>query len=117
MATSGRHPLACDVHHSTARLISWNMHAEASRQRGKTVLVVDDHETDAADDRAHARGGRLHRRTAKNGVEALDRLARESDEIDIVLSRRHDARMNGIDLSYQIREQYPRCRSPSCRAT
>jgi two-component system, cell cycle sensor histidine kinase and response regulator CckA len=46
-------------------------------------------------------------RTATNGVEALDRLSRESGEIDIVLSDVTMPQMGGIDLSYKIREQYP----------
>ena len=37
----------------------------------------------------------------------MDRLARESDEIDIGLSDVTMPEMGGIDLTYQIREQYP----------
>ena len=46
-------------------------------------------------------------RTATNGAEALDRLDKESDEIDIVLSDVTMPGMNGIDLSYHIRERFP----------
>ena len=46
-------------------------------------------------------------RTESNAHDALDRLARESDEIDIVLSDVTMPGMNGIDLSYKIRESYP----------
>jgi two-component system response regulator YesN len=46
-------------------------------------------------------------RTASSADDALDRLSRESDEIDIVLSDVTMPGMNGIDLSYKIRENYP----------
>jgi len=74
---------------------------------GKTVLVVDDHETTRQTIARMLEAGGFTVRTATNGVEALERLARESDEIDIVLSDVTMPEMGGIDLSYQIREQYP----------
>jgi len=74
---------------------------------GKTVLVVDDHETTRQTISRMLEAGGFTVRTATNGVEALDRLAREGTEIDIVLSDVTMPEMGGIDLSYQIREQYP----------
>ena len=46
-------------------------------------------------------------RQASSGTEALQRLATERDEIDLVLSDVTMPGMSGIDLSYQIRERYP----------
>ena len=46
-------------------------------------------------------------RTASSAADALERLERERDEIDIVLSDVTMPGMNGIDLSYKIRETYP----------
>jgi two-component system cell cycle sensor histidine kinase/response regulator CckA len=74
---------------------------------GKTVLVVDDHETTRQTILRMLEAGGFTVRTATNGVEALDRLSREGGEIDIVLSDVTMPEMGGIDLSYQIREQYP----------
>jgi two-component system cell cycle sensor histidine kinase/response regulator CckA len=74
---------------------------------GKTVLVVDDHDTTRQTITRMLEAGGFTVRTAKNGIEALDRLARESGEIDLVLSDVTMPAMGGIDLSYQIREQYP----------
>ena len=74
---------------------------------GKTVLVVDDHDSTRQTITRMLEAGGFSVRTATNGVEALDRLARESNEIDIVLSDVTMPEMGGIDLSYQIREQYP----------
>ena len=51
--------------------------------------------------------GGFNVRIATNGVEALDTLAKDGDAIDIVLSDVTMPQMGGIDLSYQIREQYP----------
>ena len=75
---------------------------------GKTVLVVDDHEPTRQTIARMLEAGGFTVRTAENGIDALDRLSRESDEIDIVLSDVTMPGMNGIDLSYQIRETYPR---------
>src|SRR5262249_61642291 len=51
--------------------------------------------------------GCLHVRTASNGPQALEMLAAQRDEIDLVLSDVTMPGMTGIDLSYQIRDQYP----------
>jgi two-component system, cell cycle sensor histidine kinase and response regulator CckA len=75
---------------------------------GKTVLVVDDHESTRQTIARMLEAGGFTVRTAKNAAEALERLSRESDEIDIVLSDVTMPGMSGIDLSYQIRETYPR---------
>src|SRR5512142_919191 len=53
---------------------------------GKTILVVDDHDSTRQTISRMLEAGGFTVRTATNGVEALDRLAKESDEIDIVLS-------------------------------
>jgi len=74
---------------------------------GKTVLVVDDHDTTRQTITRMLEAGGFTVRQASNGVEALDRLSRESGEIDIVLSDVTMPEMGGIDLTYQIREQYP----------
>jgi CheY-like chemotaxis protein len=74
---------------------------------GKTVLVVDDHETTRQTITRMLEAGGFAVRTATNGIDALDRLSRENGEIDIVLSDVTMPEMGGIDLSYQIREQYP----------
>ena len=74
---------------------------------GKTVLVVDDHDSTRQTITRMLEAGGFTVRQATNGVEALDRLSRESEEIDLVLSDVTMPKMGGIDLSYQIREQYP----------
>jgi CheY-like chemotaxis protein len=74
---------------------------------GKTVLVVDDHDTTRQTITRMLEAGGFTVVTASSGTEALDRLARERDGIDIVLSDVTMPGMNGIDLSYKIREQYP----------
>ena len=74
---------------------------------GKTVLVVDDHETTRQTITRILEAGGFVVRTASSGTDALERLARESDEIDMVLSDVTMPGMNGIDLSYHIRERYP----------
>jgi len=74
---------------------------------GKTVLVVDDHETTRQTITRMLEAGGFTVRTAESAADALDRLSRESGEIDIVLSDVTMPGMNGIDLSYQIRETYP----------
>lgn len=75
---------------------------------GKTVLVVDDHESTRQTIARMLEAGGFAVRTAESGADALDRLARESDEIDMVLSDVTMPGMSGIDLSYHIRETYPR---------
>jgi CheY-like chemotaxis protein len=77
------------------------------RAAGKTVLVVDDHDATRQTITRMLEAGGFIVRTATNGAEALERLARESGEIDLVLSDVTMPGMNGIDLSYHIREQYP----------
>ncbi len=74
---------------------------------GKTVLVVDDHDITRQTIARMLEAGGFTVVTASSGAEALDRLARERGEIDIVLSDVTMPGMNGIDLSYQIREKYP----------
>jgi CheY-like chemotaxis protein len=74
---------------------------------GKTVLVVDDHEPTRVTIARMLEAGGFTVRQASSADEALDRLARESDEIDMVLSDVTMPGMSGIDLSYKIRESYP----------
>ncbi len=74
---------------------------------GKTVLVVDDHDVTRQTIQRMLEAGGFTVVTASSGTEALDRLARQRDDIDIVLSDVTMPGMNGIDLSYKIREQYP----------
>src|SRR5215213_3612516 len=74
---------------------------------GKRVLVVDDHETTRQTIARMLEAGGFSVVQASSGTEALDRLARESEEIDMVLSDVTMPGMSGIDLSYQIRELYP----------
>ena len=74
---------------------------------GKTVLVVDDHDTTRQTISRMLEAGGFSVVTAASGPEALERLARDSHDIDLVLSDVTMPGMNGIDLSYQIREQYP----------
>ena len=74
---------------------------------GKTVLVVDDHDITRQTIARMLEAGGFTVVTASSGAEALDRLARERGDIDIVLSDVTMPGMNGIDLSYQIREKYP----------
>jgi CheY-like chemotaxis protein len=74
---------------------------------GKTVLVVDDHDTTRQTIVRMLEAGGFNVVAASSAAEALDRLTRQSDEIDIVLSDVTMPGMTGIDLSYHIREQYP----------
>lgn len=74
---------------------------------GKRVLVVDDHETTRQTIARMLEAGGFTVVQAASGSEALDVLARESDEIDMVLSDVTMPGMSGIDLSYQIGELYP----------
>src|SRR3954453_23835227 len=75
---------------------------------GKTVLVVDDHEPTRMTIARLLEAGGFMVRTAENAADALERLERESSEIDMVLSDVTMPGMSGIDLSYKIRETYPR---------
>jgi DNA-binding NtrC family response regulator len=74
---------------------------------GQTVLVVDDHETTRQTIARMLEAGGFTVVQASSAAEALERLARESGEIDMVLSDVTMPGMSGIDLSYQIRELYP----------
>lgn len=74
---------------------------------GKTVLVVDDSDSTRQTITRMLEAGGFSVVTAASGPEALERLAREPHNIDLVLSDVTMPGMNGIDLSYQIREQYP----------
>jgi two-component system cell cycle sensor histidine kinase/response regulator CckA len=75
---------------------------------GKTVLVVDDEDNTRQTIVRMLEAGGFTVVTATNGTEALDLLAAQSDGIDMVLSDVTMPEMNGIDLSYKIRDQYPR---------
>ena len=75
---------------------------------GKTVLVVDDHEPTRVTIGRMLEAGGFTVRQATSADDALERLARESSEIDMVLSDVTMPGMSGIDLSYKIRESYPK---------
>ena len=77
------------------------------RAASKTVLVVDDHDATRQTIARMLEAGGFTVRQASSGTEALQRLATERDEIDLVLSDVTMPGMSGIDLSYQIRERYP----------
>lgn len=77
------------------------------RAAGKTVLVVDDHDATRQTIARMLEAGGFTVRQASSATEALQRLATERDEIDLVLSDVTMPGMSGIDLSYQIRERYP----------
>jgi CheY-like chemotaxis protein len=74
---------------------------------GKTVLLVDDEANTRITIARMLEAGGFTVVMATNGAEALDRLAAGVHAIDIVLSDVTMPEMNGIDLSYKIREQYP----------
>ena len=74
---------------------------------GKTVLVVDDHEPTRQTIARMLEAGGFTVVHASSGREALDRLARDKEDIDMVLSDVTMPGMTGIDLSYQIKELYP----------
>lgn len=74
---------------------------------GKRVLVVDDHDPTRQTITRMLEAGGFEVVQASSGTEALARLSRESDDIDMVLSDVTMPGMTGIDLSYQIRELYP----------
>jgi CheY-like chemotaxis protein len=81
--------------------------SDATHHAAKTVLVVDDHEPTRQTIARMLEAGGFAVRTASNGPEALEVLAARRDEIDLVLSDVTMPGMTGIDLSYQIRDQYP----------
>ena len=74
---------------------------------GTRVLVVDDEDNTRQTITRMLEAGGFTVITATNGAEALDCLAAQRDDIDIVLSDVTMPTMNGIDLSYHIRDQYP----------
>lgn len=74
---------------------------------GKRVLVVDDEETTRLTIARLLEAGGYTVVMASNGAEAMARLASDADDIDIVLSDVTMPGMTGIDLSYEIRAQYP----------
>jgi CheY-like chemotaxis protein len=74
---------------------------------GKTVLVVDDHDTTRLTIARMLEAGGFVVEQASSALEALSHLAVHGDAIDMVLSDVTMPGMSGIDLSYQIRELYP----------
>src|SRR5262245_6482799 len=74
---------------------------------GKTVLVVDDHDTTRQTIARMLEAGGFSVEQASSGAQALERLARDNSTIDMVLSDVTMPGMSGIDLSYRIRELYP----------
>jgi two-component system cell cycle sensor histidine kinase/response regulator CckA len=75
---------------------------------GKRVLVVDDEELTRQTITRMLEAGGFTVVTATNGAEALEYLSKRSADVDIVLSDVTMPEMNGIDLSYHIRDRYPR---------
>ena len=74
---------------------------------GKTVLVVDDEDSTRQTIVRMLEAGGFAVVTATNGNEALAMLATRGNDIDLVLSDVTMPEMNGIDLSYKIRTEYP----------
>jgi two-component system cell cycle sensor histidine kinase/response regulator CckA len=74
---------------------------------GKRVLVVDDEDTTRQTIARLLEAGGFSVVMASNGDEAMARLATDGNTIDLVLSDVTMPGMTGIDLSYQIRAQYP----------
>jgi two-component system, cell cycle sensor histidine kinase and response regulator CckA len=74
---------------------------------GKRVLVVDDEDTTRQTIARLLEAGGFSVVMASNGDEAMARLATDGATIDLVLSDVTMPGMTGIDLSYQIRAQYP----------
>src|SRR5262249_10050524 len=110
-AWSMRGPCACrSTYHCTSSDLSfWSAPpmSDAIHHAAKTVFVVDDHEPTRQTIARMLEAGGFAVRTASNGPEALEMLAAQRDEIDLVLSDVTMPGMTGIDLSYQIRDQYP----------
>jgi two-component system cell cycle sensor histidine kinase/response regulator CckA len=75
---------------------------------GKRVLVVDDEELTRQTITRMLEAGGFTVVTATNGAEALEYLSKRGADVDIVLSDVTMPEMNGIDLSYHIRDRYPR---------
>jgi two-component system, cell cycle sensor histidine kinase and response regulator CckA len=92
---------------SSSRLSFYSMTDMTQTGGGKTVLVVDDHDLTRQTIARMLEAGGFAVVQASSGREALDRLATDRDNIDIVLSDVTMPGMTGIDLSYQIRELYP----------
>lgn len=74
---------------------------------GNRVLVVDDVEATRQTISRMLEAGGFSVQTAASGQEALDRLARASGSIDLVLSDVTMPGMTGIDLAYEIRDRFP----------
>ena len=75
---------------------------------GMTVLVVDDESSTRQTIARMLEAGGFRVEQVSSGAEALKRLASASAGIDFVLTDVTMPGMTGIDLSYQIRDQYPR---------
>ena len=75
---------------------------------GMTVLVVDDETATRQTIARMLEAGGFHVEQASSGAEALDRLATREPDIDFVLTDVTMPGMTGIDLSYQIRDLYPK---------
>ncbi len=75
---------------------------------GMTVLVVDDETSTRQTIARMLEAGGFRVEQASSGADALKRLASDSASIDFVLTDVTMPGMTGIDLSYQIRDQYPR---------
>jgi len=71
---------------------------------GKTVLVVDDHEPTRVTIARMLEAGGFTVRQATSADDALERLARESSEIDMVLSDVTMPGMSGIELQRRLRD-------------
>ncbi|HVX40692.1 MAG TPA: response regulator [Gemmatimonadaceae bacterium] len=73
-----------------------------------TVLVVDDESSTRQTIARMLEAGGFRVEQASSGADALKRLASGHGGIDFVLTDVTMPGMTGIDLSYQIRDQYPR---------
>lgn len=73
-----------------------------------TVLVVDDDPTTRQTIVRMLEAGGFRVESVSSGPDALARLARDAASVDFVLTDVTMPGMTGIDLSYQIREHYPR---------
>ena len=75
---------------------------------GMTVLVVDDETPTRQTIARMLEAGGFRVEQVSSGADALKRLAATGPAIDFVLTDVTMPGMTGIDLSYQIRELYPR---------